>query len=45
MLTKRIIPAMTQNDYEKLGSKMKEHRIKNNLTLAEVAAALDVPPG
>jgi len=36
---------MTQNDYENLGSKMKTLRIQNNLTQAEVAAALDVTPG
>lgn len=36
---------MTQNDYENLGSKMKELRIRNDLTQAEVAAALDVTPG
>ncbi len=36
---------MTQDDYEKLGSKRKELRIQNNLTQAEVAASLDVTPG
>ncbi|MCC8150542.1 MAG: helix-turn-helix domain-containing protein [Lachnospiraceae bacterium] len=36
---------MTQNDYENLGSKMKTLRIQNNLTQAEVAAALNVTPG
>ncbi|MCD7744582.1 MAG: helix-turn-helix domain-containing protein [Lachnospiraceae bacterium] len=36
---------MTQNDYEKLGGKIKELRTQMHLTQAEVAAALDVTPG
>ncbi|MCD7841172.1 MAG: helix-turn-helix domain-containing protein [Lachnospiraceae bacterium] len=36
---------MTQNDYEKLGGKIKKLRIQMNLTQAEVASALDVTPG
>ena len=37
--------AMTQNDYENLGGKIKGLRIQMNLTQAEVASALDVTPG
>ncbi|MCD8133203.1 MAG: helix-turn-helix domain-containing protein [Clostridiales bacterium] len=36
---------MTQNDYDTLGTKIKELRIQKNLTQAEVAAALGVTPG
>ncbi|MCD8014804.1 MAG: helix-turn-helix domain-containing protein [Lachnospiraceae bacterium] len=36
---------MTQNDYEKLGGKIKELRTQMHLTQAEVASALDVTPG
>ena len=36
---------MNQIDYENLGSRMKELRIKMKLTQAEVARALNVTPG
>ena len=36
---------MNQIDYENLGSRMKELRIKMKLTQAEVAKALNVTPG
>lgn len=36
---------MTQNDYDTLGTKIKELRVQKKLTQAEVAAALDVTPG
>lgn len=36
---------MNQTDYDNLGSKIKELRIKMNLTQSEVAAALNVTPG
>ncbi|MFI3171699.1 MAG: helix-turn-helix transcriptional regulator [Eubacteriales bacterium] len=36
---------MTQQDYENLGSKMKDLRINMDLTQAEVATALQVTPG
>ena len=36
---------MNQIDYENLGTRMKELRIKMKLTQAEVARALNVTPG
>ena len=36
---------MTQNDYDNLGGKIRDLRIKRKLTQAEVAAALNVTPG
>ncbi len=36
---------MKQQDYDHLGSKIKELRIRMNLTQADVAAALQVTPG
>ena len=36
---------MNQIDYENLGTRMKELRIKMKLTQAEVAKALNVTPG
>ena len=36
---------MTQTDYDNLGGKIKDLRIKKKLTQAEVAAALNVTPG
>lgn len=36
---------MKTEDYEKLGSRVKELRIKMNLTQAQVASALKVTPG
>ena len=37
--------SMTQNDYDNLGGKIRDLRIKRKLTQAEVAAALNVTPG